>query len=174
MSMRFQDYNSAPGVKELLDNLKQSEDIALRKDAESTIAYYLYRFNGAITQDCYLVPVPQKSGKAEYTKDICNIISMFTGAKTLDIVKRVPGTKKFYRSNFVPSDAKFIIFVDDKISTGKTYEEVNDLFDQTLIPLVFAVDYSVLSDPSILENVIKESVSERHKYFHTPKEEYAI
>ena len=99
---------------------------------------------------------------------------MFTGAKTLDIVKRVPGTKKFYRSNFVPSDAKFIIFVDDKISTGKTYEEVNDLFDQTLIPLVFAVDYSVLSDPSILENVIKESVSERHKYFHTPKEEYDI
>ena len=148
---KFNDYHTAPGVKEVCENLR-SEDISVRKSAETTIAYHLFRF-GRVTKDCYLVPVPQKkSGKATYTLDICKMISMFTGAKILNIVERVPNSNKFFRTNMVPQDAKVIVFVDDRISTGKTYEKINDLFDQELVPLVFAVDYSMIKNLSILEN----------------------
>lgn len=176
--MKYQDYQTTPGVRELVDALKQTEDPFLKKRATAAITNWFLRF-GQVDRSSYLVPVPQHSGDAEYTKDICEALSSMTGAKVLDIVKcspvpcinkykpKIESEYEFYRTNTVPKvkNSRFY-FVDTIINTGETYRQVNDLFDQELVPMVFAVDYKKLKDQNILTAGKKP---EKFKRFFIPK-----
>lgn len=160
--MKYQDYDTTPGVRQLVDDLRQNEDPLLRSRAIAVISEWFVKF-GEVGKFDVLVPVPQHSGDAEYTKKICENIASVTGASVLDIVKcsPVPSFKtykpndnkryEYYRSDRI-ADAKNsnFYFVDSIIKSGDTYKQVNDLFDQQLIPMVFAVDYKKLKDQNIL------------------------
>ena len=110
-----------------------------------------------------MVPAPQQGGRADYTKEIAELIAFKTGACVLDIVacephisvydQRLYGGQAaepvFYLIGDYPEDGT-LFFVDNVISTGHTFFAIEALFDRPLVPLVYAVDFSRLEDLSIL------------------------
>lgn len=117
-----------------------------------------------IKSDCFIVPAPQHTGKAEYTLTICKLIQQYSNYKVsiLDIMGCTPrdtlynikkawqeqtGQKQFndmkfksgmYLLNEIDDLDKDVYFVDNVISTGATYEEAKDLIP-SIKPLIFAV-----------------------------------
>lgn len=126
--------------------------------------------------DCFLVPAPQHTGKAEYTLEICELIKEqvpydvtildimgCTPRETLYAIKKAwqeqSGRKDLSNQKF--SSGMYLIdaiddlegpiyFVDNVVSTGTTLRDAEDLIPR-IKPLVFAVSA---------------------KYIFTPKESY--
>ena len=106
-----------------------------------------------ITSKSVLVPAPQHSGRAEYMLRIANRLSSLTGAQVLDIVRCVPhlpsytlkkqgkaAVVEFFLDGEV-AEGRDIVFIDNVISTGRTFADVNSLFGGVLKPLFYAADY---------------------------------
>lgn len=163
----YQDYYSTPGVRKICHDIKQLGDLSLKNEAVHSIADYFIR-NFSPNKKCYLVPAPQHSGDAEYTKDICKVVSFKTEAEILDIVKCKPHKPlyeqkyegktsldaDFYLSGNIPEEGRFL-FVDNVISSGETFKRIDELFLGKLEPMVYAVDFNRLEDKSILRKVMQ-------------------
>ncbi len=144
-------YYETPGVRDICHALKERKGKNDYNDALDEVATYLKSLNIVKEGDC-LVPVPQHTGKAEYTLDLAERLAFSTGATVLDIVGRIPSEtwyseKKrgssetpcfFLKSSNIPSE-KRLFFLDNVLSTGMTYRKVSELFQKELIPLVYAV-----------------------------------
>lgn len=117
------------------------------------IADHLIR-NASLDSSCYLIPAPQHSGAAEYTREIAEMVATATGAKVLDILRCRPHEPLYEQKLSGSGDAELqlhlvgdvpeygrLFFVDNVIATGTTYNHANGLFVGRLIPLVLAIDY---------------------------------
>ena len=168
METLYQDYYTAPGAREVCHALKHANCPCERETALRISAAYLSGTLGAADGKCFLVPAPQSRGRAEYTLDMCMLISAMTGAKVLDVIRCVPHEPlyaqkqkgkdinrlqaEFYLADKVPEIGR-IFLVDNVIATGETYTRISRLFNRRLIPLVYAVDYKSLKDRTILETI---------------------
>lgn len=127
------------------------------KNAIIKAAKYIAKLN-IIGKDSILVPAPQHTGKPIYTKEIADIVAYFTGATVLDVVKCIPhetlyqqklkgniNVPKFYlNGNIEVNKDKDVFLIDNVISTGTTFNNINKLFKNTIIPLPYTVDYRTL------------------------------
>lgn len=171
--MIFQDYYSTPGVRETCHQMKEGDGY-LREKAITKAAIYLAQ-EGGINSTCYLIPAPQHSGRALYTKDLCEKIAHLTGACVLDIVRCHPHDAmyeqkqerpgclpeaEFFLEGFIPEDGT-LLFIDNVISTGETFNRINVLFGGALLPMPYAVDYTRLADEKILA-LLKSQKELRH------------
>ena len=147
--MKPLDYYSDKYARLICHAVKQDFDMVLRKEAETVIAEYLIGLDIS-GPDCEIIPAPQHHGHAEYTREIAEMVSVATGASVADIVRCVPH-EPFYRTRnrddlkfFLEGRAdgdKKLLFLDNVICTGSTFEETQKLFSRELIPFVYAVDY---------------------------------
>jgi hypothetical protein len=121
-----------------------------------------------ITEDCFLVPAPQHTGKAEYTLRICEFIKEWSDYSIviLDVLSCTPRDtlynlkkqmqsidgifskeelEKISSGMFLKDDLKDIdlpiYFVDNVIATGTTLRNAQKLIPN-IEPLVFAIDYN--------------------------------
>lgn len=160
--MIFQDYYTTPGVRETCHQIKDGSG-RIREEALIRAAIHLVK-EGKINSADYLIPAPQHTGTAVYTKSLSEKISILTGAKVLDIVKCRPHAPlydqkkeglpfsleaEFYLEKTPPKTGTFL-FIDNVIATGETFSRINDLFEGKLKPMPYAVDYTHLTDKKIL------------------------
>jgi predicted amidophosphoribosyltransferase len=143
--MTYQSYYNSEGVRELCHAVKNGSTAAIK-----TIAEYMIQTADIKPHDI-LIPAPQHTGKAIYTRAIADIIAMRTGAKTADILQckareplyfqklhREQLHTDFYLADEIPTGKIYVI--DNVISTGKTIFDISELLNTSFIPLVFAVD----------------------------------
>ena len=144
-------YYGKPGVREICHAVKQNEDAELKEYAVKVIADDLIG-RGIVTENDILIPAPQHTGNAEYTREIAERIASVTGARVADILKCIPHISLYeqketgavpelnlYIAGTLPK-GKSYFFVDNVISTGTTFRTANQLFCMKLKPLVYAVD----------------------------------
>lgn len=164
-------YYGEPGVREICHAVKQSEDAELKKPAIRIIADDLIS-RGIVTENDILIPAPQHTGNAEYTREIAERIASVTGARVADILKCIPHISLYeqketgavpelnlYIAGGLPKGKPYF-FVDNVISTGTTFRKVNQLFCMKLKPLVYAIDETKHPDLGIE----RESVLEKLKH----------
>lgn len=172
IGVRARHYYKDPGVRQICHEVKQTSDPGLQERAVRKIAQDLIGRN-VVRQGDILIPAPQHTGNAEYTKRIAEIVAKATGAVTAYILKCVPHFSWFdaktdgksvqlglYLSGTIPAGRHFY-FIDNVISTGRTYTEANRLFKGNLCPLVYAVDET--KERELLENGLMISTSVREK-----------
>jgi predicted amidophosphoribosyltransferase len=149
--MNYNSYYNNAGIRETCKAVKQNENRRVQEKAMRVIAQYIISLN-IVGEGDILIPVPQHTGSAEYTKQIANIVASNSGAVVADILKRVPKESLYekkknnksvqphlYLNQRIPPNNHYF-FVDNVISTGTTFHTANKLFDYKLIPLVYAID----------------------------------
>ena len=161
--MIFQDYYSTPLVRETCHQLKEAEAQGDRIEALERAARYLSE-EGGIDNTCYLIPAPQHTGRAVYTRDLCEKISGMTAAAVLDIVRCHPHDPmyvqkqgiadgspeaEFYLEGILPEHGKLLL-IDNVIATGETFNRIRALIGRRLQPMPYAVDYTRLKDEKLL------------------------
>lgn len=124
----FADYLS---VRTLAHGVKDSNDESI-----SRAAMLMANLVSVIAdKTSVLVPIPNRSGTAEYTMQIARTISEMTGVRCVDILKSKPHTPQYYRklkygihgmsllrfwlSPCLPTGAKPIL-IDNVLDTGTT------------------------------------------------------
>lgn len=151
-------------VSEVCHGVKEHD-----KHSIEEMAYFLASL---IKEDCFLVPAPQHTGKAEYTLEICKIIEKICPYEVtiLDVLDCPPretlwaikkaiqaqnGVASFTKEDLAKVKAGIslkqafdmiegtIYFVDNVVSTGITLKEVEKLIPGVR-PLVFAVSEKYL------------------------------
>lgn len=143
-------YYNIPGVREICHAVKQTEDMTAHKRAVIQMSDYLSR--QGIRQNSVLIPIPQHTGSAVYTKEIAERIAIATGAIVADILKCTPHEALYTQKKqglkpdpmlcvdgTIPS-TRHIYLVDNVVGTGTTIREALRLFNRTAEPLVFAID----------------------------------
>ena len=168
--LKYHSYYSDPGIREVCHAVKQSTDLDARQASINSMADYFSNL-GVFDSSCILIPAPQHSGNAEYTKTISEIVSKRTGATMLDIVKCQPheplydqkykGNKvldlDLYLAGKVP-EGKKIILIDNVISTGETVFKISNLLKKPVIPVVYAIDDTRFKRWSELNNMIDKAM----------------
>ena len=89
IEIRAKLYYREPGVRQTCHDVKQTSNTELQDQAIQTIARDLIGRNVVGPGDI-LIPAPQHTGNAEYTKRIAEIVSRETGAVTAGILKCIP------------------------------------------------------------------------------------
>ena len=163
-AMYYNDYYETPGARELCHAVKEEPDPVLRQAAIEEMASYFASL-GILDEDSYLVPAPQHCGYAEYMLDIAQLVSEMTGAHVLDIVacepheplhsRKLAGTFSVdaiqcWLTDDYPEEG-VLFFLDNMMSSGITYESVAALFDRPIYPLVYAVVFTSVENPTILD-----------------------
>lgn len=181
IEIRARRYYKDSGVRQICHEVKQTSDLELQEHVVRKIAQDLIGRN-VVRQGDILIPAPQHTGNAEYTKRIAEIVAKETGAVTADILKCVPHFSWFeaklagkpmqlglYLSGTIPAGRHFY-FIDNVISTGRTFTEANRLFKGNLCPLVYAVDET--KERELLKNglMIRTSVREKLQNMKMGKE----
>ena len=114
-------------VRDICHAVKSSDKNAVRQMAD------WYIRTGEIDEKCVLVPVPQHTGKADYTLEISELVARGLGCRVADILRSVPhemlySQKKkrsknlhigLYRGGSVDGKSR-IFLIDNVISTGLT------------------------------------------------------
>ena len=149
--MKYNSYYNDAGIRETCKAVKQYENRRVQKEVIRVIAHYLISLN-IVEKGDILIPVPQHTGNAEYTKEIADIIATNSGTVVADILKRIPEESIYeqkknnksvqphlYLNQKIPQSNHYF-FVDNVISTGATFRTANELFANILIPLVYAID----------------------------------
>ncbi len=168
-------YYGEDSVREICHAVKQTENSALQKEAVKIISEDLISRKMVRPHD-YLIPAPNHSGKAEYTLGIAEKVARRTGSEVLDIFTCVPHfplyddrkqalilAPKSDIQSLKLKKASRLFFVDNVISTGKTFLEAQKLIPK-LIPLVYAVDdtkhidlgFNFITDPNSAKRCIKK------------------
>ena len=143
----MKNYYADYGVREICHKVKQKNRDCILEMANSI-------FNaGSFDTDSVLIPVPQHSGVAEYTKEIARLISKWSGACVADILRRKPGDTRYNQKQAgkdetlslwltrpLPKHGK-IYLVDNVVATGLTIHACRDLVGDCGLA-VFAVDQS--------------------------------
>lgn len=141
-------YYNTKGAREICHDVKNTHS---NKDAILTMAEYFTGLN-ILDESCIIIPAPQHYGYADYTLQIAERISKATGSKILDVLKCSPrdmfydlkkqgreSTTDLYLSENIKLSGKFF-FLDNVISTGKTFKEACSTTKRNLTALVYAVD----------------------------------
>lgn len=89
IEIRANSYYGDPGVRQICHEVKQNEVPDLKQKAIEQIAENLVKRNFVKLGDV-LIPAPQHTGDAEYTKEIAELISGKTGAVVADVLKCTP------------------------------------------------------------------------------------
>lgn len=173
IGIRARHYYEEPGVRQTCHEVKQTFDSELREQAIRIIAKDLIRRNGVRPGDI-LIPAPQHTGNAEYTKRISELVAKETEAVTADILRCAPHFSLYegkmegkpvhlelYLSGTIPAGGR-CYFIDNVISTGRTFAEANNLFNGNLRPLVYAVDETrkreLLKNGLVIRPFVKEKL----------------
>lgn len=159
MKVKTHNYYSDFGVRQICHALK-SKNQFIKTIAIIHVSNYFLK-QKCINNNSVLIPAPQHQGNAEYTLRITRRIARKTGAKVLDILKCKPHESLYkwkkseeytglpsldiglYLSKKISDEDKIknVFFVDNVISTGKTYNEANKLLNGILEPMVYAIDF---------------------------------
>jgi predicted amidophosphoribosyltransferase len=143
------DYYRENGVREICHKVKEEKDTFEKHHAVMIIANDLLSRN-LVHKGDFLIPAPQHKGRAEYTRDIAEIIAMRTGAYICDILRCEPHRPLYEQKVLdmkpelkmricggVPAAGR-LFFVDNVIDTGLTFREADRLLGNRLIPLIYA------------------------------------
>lgn len=177
--MYYFDYYKVPGIRHICRSVKQTESETVQDSAISTMAVFfadkiLTRHKNHCDK-AIIIPIPQHTGYAEYTKEIAKRVGDVTGAKILDILKAEP-RESFYSSKkketiesfefavpsiapvlelekgFKSEDFLGIYLLDNVIATGNTFKKALSC----LSDLVPTPDYNKdLSACSLLEKIAR-------------------
>lgn len=141
------DYYSDYGVREICRGVKERN-----QDCILEMAAYLSK---QVTSESILVPIPQHTGRAEYTKEISDLISKWTGAKVADVLRcksHEPGyilkkrgakySPRFYLKGEKPVGK--IVLIDNVIATGATIREAERVIGNCDVQ-VYACDYGAIT-----------------------------
>ena len=123
-------YYNGCGIREICHAVKNNDTNAVIE-----IAYWYVR-SREIGEDCILVPIPQHTGRAEYTLEICKLISEKCGCEIKDVLRAVPHTS-LYKQKVIGSKTLFtglykvediitnknIYLIDNVVSTGLTIRD---------------------------------------------------
>lgn len=137
------DYYSDYGVREICHGVKERN-----QDCILEMAAYLSK---QVTSDSILVPVPQHTGRAEYTKEIADLISGWTGACVADVLGCKPHESGYrlkkrgekYSPRFFLRGEKpvgRVVLIDNVIATGATIREAERVIGNCDVQ-VYACDY---------------------------------
>lgn len=130
--------------------VKKSKDLRLFKE----IADFLSR---QVNECDIIVPAPNHYGFADYTLDIAEIVSEFTGAKVVDCLKVFPHVPlyenksqelEFHLCGVVPNGRIFLL--DNVIDTGKTFLCAKKLIP-SIKPLMYATTNKFMYDVGSVE-----------------------
>lgn len=149
-------------VQDLTKEIKYGDDEAIEKAAIS--------MSKRIPKGSILIPVPQHSGRAEYTLKLSNRIANLSGCEVLDILKSDPreetlfskkkkngGVVKDYSLGFYVADneeignklksARNVILIDNVVDSGMTYEQAAKAIENAygISPWMFSV--GVVTNP---------------------------
>lgn len=187
MKFKIYDYYKAPGVRELCHDIKQFDDMERRKAAiEKMAAFFIEQ--DILNAKSVIVPAPQHTGKAEYTRDVAEIVCRETGAYLFDVlycnphepiyeikkngktsgiemmIRDVLNAEDIMNLDFEGRSQEFF-FLDNVIGTGNTYLKTLKVFSEeygcyfnTLIPLAFALD------PKRVSNILSNSLHLIRRY----------
>lgn len=182
IEIRANSYYRDPGVRQICHEVKQNEDPDLKQKAIRQIAEDLIKRNVVRPGDV-LIPAPQHTGNAEYTKEIAEFVSEKTGATVADVLKCTPHFSLYearkegrsidlelYLSGKIPWGRNYF-FIDNVISTGQTFTEANRLLHGKLKPLVFAVDETKTEELRKHGLIVKPSVIETIRRFRDDHQE---
>lgn len=146
--MIFNDYYRGFCIRDICHAVK-STDENIKKEAVTLMADW-YVNTREIGSDCVLVPVPQHTGRAEYTLEICKSVSEKCGCKISDVLYSVPhksvyaqkasGNKRLYTGLYRKGnvqDGKRIYLIDNVISTGTTIRDCLTLIPDA-VPFAYA------------------------------------
>lgn len=171
IEIRANSYYGDPGVRQICHEVKQNEVPDLKQKAIEQIAENLVKRNFVKLGDV-LIPAPQHTGDAEYTKEIAELISGKTGAVVADVLKCTPHFSlykarkegrstdlRLYLTGKIPKGRNYF-FIDNVISTGQTFTEANRLLQGKLKPLVYAVDETKSEELRNHGLIVKTSVIE--------------
>lgn len=161
--MKFQYYYNE-NIRQLCHDIKQYDDMKRHTYAVKTMVEYFLSLQ-CITPNAYLIPAPQHTGKAIYTRELCILLATYTGACVCDILACKPHIplyeQKIINTNTDNSvelelqligkfptiaDDSPVFFVDNVIGTGKTFLSARKLIGNNLQPLVYAVDFTRISN----------------------------
>ena len=155
--MIYPSYYDDPGIRAICHDVAGENGEEKQQAAISTIADYFIN-SGILDNDCAIIPVPQHTGKAEYTKRIAETVCAGTGAELYDIVKCEQHMKRYWQkklgfdepakyslSGHVPDD-KALFLLDNVIGTGTTYRDICKKLWINPIPLVYGIDYGIIKD----------------------------
>ena len=179
--MYYYDYYKMPGVREICTAVKQTENKELREMAISAMATYFT--DKIITnhdgfEKSIIIPIPQHTGEADYTKEIAERVGEVSGSIVLDILKTEPRdsfycTKKKDASDEfefnVPSVAPIleaencfgadtmpeIYLLDNVIATGKTFKKALTCLSELVPTPDFSKD---LSTYSLVEKIARSAL----------------
>lgn len=111
-----------------------------------------------IPPNAILIPAPQHTGRASYTLHLADEISALTGAAVCNALACKPH-ESLYDAKYNNHDVKLefsliktippnkpLYFVDNVISTGKTFATARDVIGDNLHPLAYAVDSTRLDE----------------------------
>lgn len=142
--IRIMDYYKDYNVREICKEVKNCN-----KRCEELIADFLSK-NVVVDSNSILIPAPQHYGYADYTFRIAQFISKKTNAKVLNILKcenheslysqKINNKKlelRMFLSELFIENNKKIFFIDNVISTGKTFECAKELI-KDIKPMVYA------------------------------------
>ena len=160
--MKFQYYYNET-IRQICHDIKQYDNMERHNFAVKTIVSYFLSL-GCITPNAYLIPAPQHTGKAIYTRELCILLATYTGACVCDILACKPHIplyeQKLTNTNTKNSvelelqligkfptiaDGSPVFFVDNVICTGKTFLTAKKLIQNNIQPLVYAVDFTRIS-----------------------------
>ena len=174
MKYKVYDYYKAPGVRELCQNVKQSDDWHKQRTAIEEMAVFFIE-QDILNDKSVIVPAPQHTGKAEYTREIADILCKEAGAYVFDVlycdpreplyeqkkkggicdaginVRDILNAEDIMNFDFDNRSQDFF-FLDNVMGTGNTYQTALRLFNteygcyfKPLLPLVYAIDSKRIS-----------------------------
>ena len=134
-------------TRELCHGVKEFDLMAIQEMAE------YFACLGILDEDSILVPAPQHTGRAEYTKEIAQMAAKVTKATVVDAIGCIPhegvyqmkkkgkiSVPEFYLTTEFRDEGKKIFFLDNVLATGTTFWEAKKLI-RSIKPLVYAIDF---------------------------------
>lgn len=166
--MELLDYYDTPGVRMTCHSVKiRNHGVVHRHDIGAVVQHFLD--GNLVNRNDILIPVPQHTGRAEYTYDIAEALSYETEAFVADIVRCVPHKESYvlkkegkavevdyYLTDAVPAGNIFLI--DNVISSGQTILDIQRILQRKVCPLVYAVDYTRFSALDRMAEIIPDNL----------------
>ncbi len=127
-------------TKDICHGIKMNDEQAIKIMADFFLNQNIFN------DECFLIPVPNHNGYAEYTRKIAELMAQQTNAKVLDILKCKPHESLYeqklkkrklnleiFKIGNIPKGKIFLI--DNVIATGKTIYECNKALGIYTVPL---------------------------------------
>ena len=186
MKINYQHYYSIPEIRQACHNIKLPKGNPVRQEALERMCSYFLSL-GVINKDSVIIPVPQHSGMAEYTKEIAEYLAARTHARCMDILQSKPHMPRYeqkmqgkvkpsgyFLTEREPTAGK-IFLLDNVIGTGETFLEIQKLFQRQFVPLVYAVDFTNVKNDFLKSfNIVNEKEKTKMANENTTIQKYEM